>query len=146
MDQHNRQVALVSVAVACLACAALFIWRHAVASRGSGIATIARGEMVLMKCTNPVCQTLYEMDKRDCFAQFEAQIRKRPMSQAPPALACRKCGRETAYRAIKCSQCSNVFFYGAKPNDYADRCPQCGHSQQEQDRKKRVAASAGTKG
>jgi len=146
MDQNNRKVALVGVAVVCLTCAAWFFWRSTAASRGGGIETIDRREKVLMKCTNPVCQTLYEMDKRDCFEQLEAQIRKRPMSQATPALVCQKCGKETAYRAIKCGQCSHVFLHGAKRNDYADRCPQCRYSQQEQDRKKLGAASAGTQG
>jgi len=137
---------MMGIAVVCLACAALFFWRSTAASRGGGIETIARGEKVLMKCTNPSCQTLYEMDKRDCLEELEARIRRQPLSQATPALVCQKCGRETAYRAIKCSQCGYVFFYGAKRNDYADRCPQCSHSQQEQDRKKQGAASAGNQG
>jgi len=54
-----------------------------------------------------------------------------------PGMECTQCGKTTAFRAVKCEKCGNVFLYGAQGLDYADRCPKCRYSKKEQDRKAR---------
>jgi uncharacterized membrane protein YvbJ len=60
------------------------------------------------------------------------------MSLQTPALVCQKCGKESAFRSVKCEKCGNIFLWG-NPNDFNDRCPKFGYSEEEAKRKARVA-------
>ena len=57
-----------------------------------------------------------------------------------PGIPCKKCGKNSVYRAEKCGNpnCGIVFFRDIVPNDFPDRCPECLHSQMEEDRKRRI--------
>ena len=51
-------------------------------------------------------------------------------------VTCKKCGKESILKAVKCEKCQAVFFYVfGNVEDYADRCPECGFSKSEDERK-----------
>ncbi|MFQ6036845.1 MAG: hypothetical protein ACE5NM_13480 [Sedimentisphaerales bacterium] len=110
-------------------------------SGGSGgIETIKRGEeLYWVKCNNKKCNAEYQMDKRDYYEQIEEKMKANPMAMVTPPLTCKECGEQSLLRAVKCEKCGQVFFYGADPTDFADRCPECGHSKTEAERKARAA-------
>ena len=57
-------------------------------------------------------------------------------------MICTKCGKPSVYKAFKCNKCEKVSLYGAVPNDFGDRCPECKFSQMEADRKAAAATAA----
>jgi rubredoxin len=87
------------------------------------------GEVVYIKCTNPNCAYVEEIDKADFFQMIHKEY-----DDVEANLECSKCGSR-AYRAIKCSNCGHIFRKGTVGNDYRDRCPECGYSQIEENRK-----------
>jgi len=108
-------------------------------STKSGFETIKRGEeLYWVKCNNPACKSTYQIDKKDYYEQIEEKMRANPMAMVTPPLTCKECGEQSALRAVKCEKCGQVFFYGADPTDFADRCPECGHSKTESERKARA--------
>ncbi|MHC4684655.1 MAG: hypothetical protein ACYTEW_10145, partial [Planctomycetota bacterium] len=68
-----------------------------------------------------------------------------PMAMVAPPVVCESCGSESVYRAEKCQNpdCAIVFFRGSVPNDFADRCPECGRSGTEESRKRRRTRGVG---
>jgi hypothetical protein len=56
---------------------------------------------------------------------------KAPKELGPPGIVCAKCSEASGYRAVKCEKCELIFIRGTVPHDYADRCPECGHSKTE---------------
>jgi len=107
--------------------------------RSSGIESIPETDMIWVKCTNKDCAAAYQMGKRAYFKYIEEHID--PMAMVAPRLVCRKCGKKSIYRAEKCANldCGIVFLRGSVPNDFADRCPACGNSNTEEQRKRRRA-------
>ena len=105
-----------------------------------GIESLKRGELTWVKCNNPGCGKAYQIDKKDYFLQIEERMRAHPMSLQTPALICEKCGQESVYRAEKCEKCGKILFSNSVPNDFSDRCPECGYSKTEADWKARKAA------
>jgi len=67
-----------------------------------------------------------------------------PMSPTAPVMVCEKCGEQSVFRAEKCGNpdCGIVFLRGSVPNDFADRCPKCNHSETEERRKQRAHSLA----
>ena len=86
-----------------------------------------------VKCRNYACGTEYEMYLKAYFEFIEENINPRMM--AAPPMTCKKCREPSVYRAVKCGQCGMVFEMGSIPRDFADRCPKCGYSQIEKNRK-----------
>lgn len=130
-----RNTVYVVVIVVCLIGAGVIF----LLTRGGGpggIESIDPSEMILVKCNNADCGAVYEMPKRDYYKYIEE--RADPMMRSAPALVCKECGEPSVYRAVKCEECGHVFFYG-NPNDFNDRCPECGYSKMEAERKARVA-------
>jgi DNA-directed RNA polymerase subunit RPC12/RpoP len=99
---------------------------YATRSRNYGVGSIKRGTMIWVKCAN--CGAEYQVDKKDFFVAVKKHCK--PMES--PRIPCRECGELSAYRAVKCVKCGKVFFYGIVPNDFADRCPECGYSKAEE--------------
>ena len=97
------------------------------------------GEWNFRKCNNPDCGEAYQIDKKDYFLQIEERIKINTMSLQTPPLVCEKCGQESVFRAEKCEKCGKIFFSGAVPNDFPDRCPECGCSKTEAVREARKA-------
>ena len=104
------------------------------------IDSIPDDEMAWVKCGNPGCKAEYEMSKR----QYHKDIQERSirMVQATPPLTCKKCGKDSLFKAVKCANpsCGIVFIEGiAGPKDQPDRCPGCGQSETEEDRKRSLS-------
>lgn len=105
--------------------------RRAVAfeDRASGIEQLKRGVLYWVKCTNSECGHEWQMDRKDYFIYLRDH--QDPMVLAAPAIECPKCGEASGYRAEKCEKCGTMFLRGSVPHDFADRCPECGHSRTE---------------
>jgi len=130
-----RNTVYVVVIVVCLIGAGIIFLLTRSGGAG-GIESIDPSEMILVKCNNPDCGAVYEMSKRDYYKYIEEH--SDPMMRTAPALVCKECGKPSVYRAVKCEKCGHVFFYG-NPNDFNDRCPECGYSKMEAERKARAA-------
>ena len=107
-------------------------------ARTGTIDSISDDRMTWVKCTNPQCEAEYEMGLKAYFKAVEKHLD--PRSLMTPALICNKCGKPSIYKAFKCGNpnCQIVFFSGSVPNDFSDRCPECGRSEVEENRKKRA--------
>lgn len=82
---------------------------------------------IWVKCRNPQCQAEYQMTEKEYFEYVKKH--HDPKTMKPGPLVCKKCGRKSAYRAIKCKGCGSVFFYPSKKGrGYGDGCPKCGYS------------------
>jgi len=94
-------------------------------------------ETLWVKCRDPDCGAEYQMSKKECFKYIEEHAD--PMALTAPAMICEKCGEQSVYRAEKCGNpdCGLIFFRGSVPNDFPDRCPKCGYSVTEEQRKAR---------
>lgn len=99
------------------------------------IDSIPYTKVIWVLCRNDECKAEYQMDFMEYFKYMEANAN--PMGPVP-ALTCKKCGELSAFRAEKCTNpnCGKVFLWGIVPNDFADRCPECGHSETEENRKR----------
>ncbi len=144
MEESKKKPIMIGVIIVCLAVAGIYTYsRHS----GSGYTmdSIPDEEMIWVKCANDSCGATYQMSKKAYFKYIEENAQT--MSPTAPPLVCEKCGEQSGYRAEKCTNpaCGIVFFRGAVPNDFADRCPECGHSKTEEirDARKRERAAGG---
>lgn len=136
----SKEVMVGVIVVCIIAAVAITIFTRQ--SDSGGIESIPSGEMIWVKCANKDCAAEYEMGKRKYFEDIEKRVD--PMAMSAPPLVCEKCGEESIYHAIKCGNqdCGKTFFKYSVPNDFSDRCPDCGYSEMEQ-RRKKAAASRG---
>jgi hypothetical protein len=95
----------------------------------SEIDELERGVLYWVMCTNPECEHKWQMDRKDYLIYLREH--QDPMDLAPPGIVCPKCSEADGYRAVKCEKCNLIFIRGTVPHDYADRCPECGHSETE---------------
>jgi predicted Zn-ribbon and HTH transcriptional regulator len=137
MKQGTKKVVMTCIIVGCLAAAGIITYRSTRGSR-RGIETVKRGQLIWVKCNNPDCGAAYQMDRRDYFEALEAL--SQPGEMSIPPLLCEKCGEQSVYRAVKCEKCGHLFFYTIKPGDFADRCPECGFSKIEGQRREAAKA------
>ncbi len=142
MEEGKKKPIMIGVIVACLVLAALVTFSRR-GGGGGGIEDISEEEMIWVKCNNPNCKTEYEMGKKAYFEYIQEHMD--PMAMVAPPVVCKSCGEGSVYRAEKCQgpDCGIVFFRGSVPNDFADRCPECGRSETEEIRKRRAVGGAG---
>jgi len=145
MEESKKKPIMIGVIIACFAVAGIYTYsRHS--GGGGGIDDIPEGEMIWVKCNNPACKAEYQMGKKAYFKYVQEHVQ--PMAPTAPPLVCKECGEQSGYWAEKCTNpdCGIVFLRGAVPNDHADRCPKCGHSETEEIReaRKRERAAGGT--
>jgi predicted RNA-binding Zn-ribbon protein involved in translation (DUF1610 family) len=143
MEESKRKPIMIAVIVVCLILAGAITYITNTGEPG-GIESMKRGTMIWLKCNNPDCKTEYQMDRKDYFvylkehppnsADFIATLTD-PNAMPSTPLVCKECGEEAAYRAEKCEKCALIFIRGTIRNDFADRCPECGHSKTESMRK-----------
>ena len=136
------------VIVVCFAAAGIIAYKYIFTSgSGGGIDDISAAEKTWVKCNNPECKAEYEMGLREYHKFIKANMVD-PMAMVAPPLICKTCGKASVFRAEKCGNpdCGIVFFSGSVPNDFADRCPECGRSEDEEIRKarKREREAGGT--
>ena len=129
MEKGKKKALTVCLAVGCLIVAGLITFSTMRA--GESDIEQVRGQTVLMKCNE--CGASYEMDKADYYTFVRANLD--PENQRIPPLKCKECGSKSAYKAVECGKCGEVFFENTVPNDFADRCPECGFSETEQARR-----------
>jgi ATP-dependent Clp protease ATP-binding subunit ClpA len=104
-------------------------------SRASIVHAIPENRMTWVKCLNDKCQAEYQIGLRGYVRYVEANFN--PMLPHAPTLTCEKCGEQSILRALKCTNiaCGKVFIISAF-SDVLDRCPECGHSDVEEKRKR----------
>jgi predicted RNA-binding Zn-ribbon protein involved in translation (DUF1610 family) len=129
MEAGKKKMIMIVIIVACIVAAVIITVATRSASSG-GIESIPTGTMVWLKCRD--CGNTWQMDRRDYYDYIE----KNRIGMTVPGIVCPKCGKESAYLAIKCPKCGNIFEKVATTRDYSDRCPECGYSEQEELRKK----------
>ncbi|HUW19252.1 MAG TPA: hypothetical protein VMW16_08125 [Sedimentisphaerales bacterium] len=138
MDESKKKPIMIAVIVVCLGAAAVIAYKST--RRNEGIPAHFAKEMTWVKCRNPKCEAEYEITKKEYYEYLEKNTT--PTMMSAPALICTKCGEPSVYRAVKCEKedCGIVFEANWKRGDYEDRCPKCGHSQIERERKEAAAA------
>jgi len=139
MEDSMKKTIMLGVIVVCLVVAGA-ITIKARRRRGHDLSPFEK-EMTWVKCRNEECGAEYQMNLKEYFEFIEENID--PRTLAAPALTCKKCGEPSVYRAEKCANCGLVFERGSIPRDFADRCPKCGYSQTEVNRKKKAEARRG---
>lgn len=146
MTSDKKKLAMLGIIVVCfgLAVGITVYRRHKEGSVPRGIESIKRGDMTWVKCDNAACEAEYQMDKRDYFEYLEANpptaeqfvaMMTDPNLKGATPLVCKSCGQKSVYRGEKCDKCGLVFMRGTVRHDFADRCPECGHSRTEEKRK-----------
>jgi hypothetical protein len=136
MDEGQKKTVMIGVIVACLVLAGILVFARR-GGGGGGVGDIPSDSMVWVKCAS--CGAAYEMGEREFYE--ESQKRMVPGAMTPTPLTCKECGKDAIRLAVKCQNpdCGNIFFEGAVPGDFPDRCPKCKQSATEESRKRRKA-------
>ena len=140
MEDSKKKPVMIGVIVVCLGVAALVTYTRS--GDDGGIGSISDDEMRWVKCNNKACNAEYEVGLKKYFKDLQANMNPNPMATSATALPCKECNKPSLYGAKKCANtaCGMVFIEGiAGPDDHADRCPDCGQSEIEEIRKRRLA-------
>ena len=124
MEDGKKKTFMIGAIIGCLVLASIITYTSQF--KKSGIKSIGSDEVIWVKCDNPDCGQACQIKKRAYFEFLQKEAK--PMAPAPP-MVCEKCEQESAYRAVKCEQCGEVFFHGKVGSDFTDRCPKCGFSE-----------------
>jgi hypothetical protein len=118
MEDGKKNAIMIGIIVVCLAVAAVVFIKTS--SSDSESTAELKNQMIWIKCTDPTCGAEYEMN----MLKYNNYVQKhlKPDAMQTPAMVCEKCGKETAYGAVKCSQCGTVFI----KNSIFGKCPKCG--------------------
>ncbi len=134
MDERKKQVLYISVIAGALVLAvAVTLWTTVpeVPPGPDGIPEDLKTWVICEKCG-----ATYQMQLRQYHIQVEEN--KDSMMLTIPPLKCKKCGEEGIYQAAKCVKCGHIFKMGTVPDDFVDRCPKCGHSNIEAERREQA--------
>jgi len=128
----SKNVIYAGIIVVCLVVAGVVF----MGTRGDEAGGLTDEKMIWVKCAR--CGASYQMGEKSYYdaLQEKTKANPTPMPVAPP-LTCEKCGQDGIREAVKCEKCGEVFFKGAVPNDFSDRCPKCNHSHTEAVREER---------
>ncbi len=140
MEDGKKKPIMIGVIVVGLGVAGLLTFMKG--GGDGGIEGLSDAELVWVKCNNPACKAEYEMGKKSYYKELEANINPNPTASGPTILTCTKCNKRSLYGAEKCANpdCGIVFIQGiAGQTDFQDRCPDCGKSETEESRKRRMA-------
>jgi len=135
MDAGQKKPIMIAIIVVCFAAAgAITYFTRPPKSTGGGINA---DTLIWLKCNNPACKAEYQVTLGEYREMVKEQLYMDD-SDRLPAATCQKCGKPSAFKAIKCPKCGTLFFEGqAGPHDYTDRCPKCKYSAREEELKKR---------
>ena len=139
MEDSKKKPVMIGVIVVCLGVAGL-VFKMSSGDDG-GIGSISDDEMRWVKCNNPACKAEYEVSLKKYYKDLQENMNPNPMAAAP-ALTCKECTKRSLFGAEKCADtdCGIVFIEGISGQEYsADRCPDCGQSEIEEIRKRRLA-------
>ena len=130
MEKGGKKTCLVCIALLCLICAVAISF--SAWSNGSRSLNSLKGQLLWVKCGNPDCGSVYQMDKKEFYVYVHEHQDPEDVFETLP-LPCKKCSQLSIYKAVKCEKCGNIFFEGiAGTDDYSDRCPECAFSKTEQ--------------
>lgn len=142
MEDKKRNTIYAVLIVGCLVVAGVITYVTR-SPGGSGVPKHFAGQSVWVKCINQDCGGAYEMDMKEFFDRREELMVLNPTGIEAPPLECKECGEESIYDAVKCGKCELVFFQGASGRDqFPDKCPECGYSKKQEDRRKAAEARA----
>jgi predicted RNA-binding Zn-ribbon protein involved in translation (DUF1610 family) len=129
MDEDMKKKVAIGIAVGCIVIAGAIAFMTT--RSGSSDSKTKEGQVQFL-CINPKCGNAFEASEEKL-----NKLRGDGISMADmPPIKCPKCGQESAYVAIKCEKCGNVFIPNYdNPAEY-DKCPKCGFSKREQMQKK----------
>lgn len=139
MEESKKKPLMIGIIVVCLVVAGIITF----ATRSGpdiGIPDSYKKEQVWLKCRDPKCDAEYQMNMAEYYELREQFRQEHPRFTGEPPMTCPECGQQSAYLAAKCSKCGTIFEVGWKRGDYEDRCPKCGYSQIEVDRKEKAEA------
>ena len=130
-EDKKKQVKIVgAIAGIVVALVVFFIYSNPFGGQRSQSA----GDSVYLLCSNEDCGAAQELTKEE-FANLASGVNPRLINDTP--FLCPKCGQETAYKAVKCPKCGEVYFWDYEAADgFRDRCPGCGFSAMEERRNK----------
>ncbi len=131
--EDKKKPIMIAVIVACIGLAVAITVMTRSDPEKDVLNVIDPTEMMWVKCRNPDCGSVYEFGKKD-YAIFERDKRD-PQTGVVPGMVCKDCEQETVYRIEKCEKCGAAFERGSVPEDFSDRCPECGYSKEEARRK-----------
>ena len=135
MNGSTKNTVLLSIIVVCLVSAGVITCKtHG--RRGPDLSVFA-DQTTWVLCRNENCGASWEMNLKE-YHEF-IQKNADPGSVLPPPITCEECGEPSVYRAVKC-KCGAIFEQGTVDADFADRCPECGYSQMEVDRREAAEA------
>jgi len=138
MEESMKKTVMIVVIVVCLVSAVLITFVTGRSRSVTGLDEVA-GQMQLVKCANKNCGAIYEIDKKKYYELLAEESLKHADETGPLAITCEKCGEKSIYKAVKCEKCGEVFFFGeAGANDFPDRCPKCGSSATEEQKKAKL--------
>ncbi len=132
MEERKKKPIMLGVIVVCLVLAGAIAYMNR--PKRSGLDSIPSGQMIWVKCANSDCGAEYQIDRKGYLEYKEKH--QNPMSLSAPPLVCEKCEKKSVFKAVKCEKCGLIFVYGAAPKGFADRCPECGYSKIEEQRKR----------
>lgn len=131
--EDKRKPIMIGVIVVCFVLAIAIT----IMTRSTGeeeiLDAIDPGLMIWGKCRNPDCGAVYEISLKE-HAIFSRQNRD-PETAIVAGMVCKECEDQTVYRTERCDKCEATFQRGSVPEDFSDRCPECGHSAEEVRRK-----------
>lgn len=140
MEDSKKKPIMIAIIVIGLGVAGLMTFMRG--GNEGGIDSLSDETMVWVKCNNPACKAEYEMGEKSYYKELNANMNPNPMASGPTILMCAKCNKKSLYGAFKCANesCGVVFIQGISgQNDFPDRCPECGKSETEESRKRRLA-------
>ena len=146
MEDSRKKPIMICIILACLVLAVVISVKTK--TKETGIPEEFEGEKVLVKCTDPNCESEYEVDKYYYYKYISENRKGMPdlmlayekgVLRTGPPLVCEKCGKDTVYKAFKCTNpdCGIVFEAGSSGvSEREDSCPICKHSESEEQAKR----------
>ncbi|MHB0946073.1 MAG: hypothetical protein ACYC3B_02760 [Sedimentisphaerales bacterium] len=132
MDDELKKKVSIGIVICCLALA-IGITVKTYSGGGSGGGSAGPVQML---CVNPKCAQAFEFSEKE-FANMMSQNQGggMMMPMETPVFKCTKCNEKSAYIAMKCEKCGNVFIPNYQNPQGFDKCPKCGFSKYEQESK-----------
>ena len=129
MDEEMKKKVTIGIVVGCIAIAVAIT---VITNWGGGSAGPKNEGQMQFLCINPKCGHAFEASGDEINKRRGEGL---SMAEMPPT-KCPQCGQNSAYFAIKCEKCGNVFIPNYENAKEYDKCPKCGFSKSEQMRKK----------
>lgn len=137
MDESMKKPIMLGVIVVCLIAAGIITLKFSTGGSSGTYEGVDEKETMLVLCRNPQCEANYSMSAIGYYKALDELRAENPSQLGTPPLACRECGEESVFEAVKCDKCSLIFEKGSVPDKLGDTCPKCGYSRREATRGKR---------